>query len=532
MGCFVWGVIFRHGVGHDLIIIIEQWFYWFDFRVARDAVAYVKRELRTRGPTIVERLLSPRYLPAFSTARDLATFLRMHPDLFEIHASLVSLVPCDRDDDDDTVGNNGGPTSENKRPGRSSASVKDRVNSVLMKTLSENAGRDRAQQHLVSTTTGLLVLQPGGSDNPTDPNAAKALRSVHVVTGVKESRAIVSAVTQQRLCGVDVLGVNTGPEGAATLITLGTSDGKIHVIDVMVSPELVGEGHLKQLLEDEGVVKAAHAALEHQETGKPLHKVKNVGLAAVCEIYGSPITPVRSGGKREATSSNKAVTGSSRRDQRYWARRPLTDDMLTCAAFDVLALVPHLHDAMQARLTPGTRALLRDLCAEQVGHFIARDDVRQRKKARKLGVELAELRDKLATASPGKTMFLSNREIRLLRHMDLTDEEKEKLEGSEKVQKKLDRIQGGGRNDRISSEASISRQNLDSLGAGSDTADFPSLDSAFTDSHTSPDSSLASSTGDSRIEPVFCLIFRARAAAGGGGAGPRDADVSDCSVLK
>ena len=35
-----------------------------------------------------------------------------------------------------------------------------------------------------------------------------------------------------------------------------------------------------------------------------------------------------------------------RRDQKFWARRPLTRDMICYAAADVLALVPTIYNAM------------------------------------------------------------------------------------------------------------------------------------------------------------------------------------------
>ncbi len=91
--------------------------------------------------------------------------------------------------------------------------------------------------------------------------------------------------------------------------------------------------------------------------------------------------------------------------------------MLTCAAFDVLPLVPYLYSRMKSRLRQETESLMADLCVEQVGHYIARDDVRLRKKTRKAEVETGELREKLAAVAPGKTLVLSNREIRLLRYI-------------------------------------------------------------------------------------------------------------------
>ena len=80
---------------------------------------------------------------------------------------------------------------------------------------------------------------------------------------------------------------------------------------------------------------AAHAVVQLQLTGKPVYKVKNVSLNALCELYGAPINPQKD-----------ALKAMYRRDQRYWARRPLTRDMLLYAAADVLSLVPQVYNAI------------------------------------------------------------------------------------------------------------------------------------------------------------------------------------------
>jgi hypothetical protein len=40
-------------------------------------------------------------------------------------------------------------------------------------------------------------------------------------------------------------------------------------------------------------VQAAHAVIQLQETGKPVYKVKNVSLNALCELYDAPINPMK-----------------------------------------------------------------------------------------------------------------------------------------------------------------------------------------------------------------------------------------------
>ncbi|CAL4069802.1 unnamed protein product, partial [Meganyctiphanes norvegica] len=129
-----------------------------------------------------------------------------------------------------------------------------------------------------------------------------------------------------------------------------------------------------------------------------------------------------------------------RRDQRFWARRPLTEDMIIYAAYDVVALVPTVYDAMKRQLDHHLLGLFEDLCKEQVDAMIQPEDVKQKKKQRKIETEVTELKTKLATLQ-ARAIVLSNREIRLLRYLELSDEEREKLEGSYKVAKKLERLQ-------------------------------------------------------------------------------------------
>ena len=118
--------------------------------------------------------------------------------------------------------------------------------------------------------------------------------------------------------------------------------------------------------------------------------------------------------------------------------------------------------------------LFRELCEEQVMLYIDPEGVKTKKKQRKIDFEVSDLRLKLAN-STGKNVVLSNREIRLLRyemydtffwtqifkvytsvclnfyiyylilllcrHVELTEEDKERLKGSYKVAKKLEKLE-------------------------------------------------------------------------------------------
>lgn len=86
--------------------------------------------------------------------------------------------------------------------------------------------------------------------------------------------------------------------------------------------------------------------------------------------------------------------------------------------------------------------LFSELCTEQIYMMIRPNDVKMKKKQRKINTEVCDLKQKLQSSS--KNVVLSNREIRLLRYLDLNEEEKEKLKGSVKVAKKLEKLENMG----------------------------------------------------------------------------------------
>lgn len=208
---------------------------------------------------------------------------------------------------------------------------------------------------------------------------------------------------------------------------------------------------------------AAHAVLELQDHGKPVYKVKNVSLNALCDYYGASVNPIK--------DQVKAVY---RRDQRFWARRPLTIDMICYAAADVISLVPNIYESMKSAMKPEFLNLFRELCEEQVTLYVDPEGVKAKKKQRKIDFEVSDLRLKLANTI-GKNVVLSNREIRLLRHVELTEEDKERLKGSYKVAKKLEKLESkqklGSQNGQDDSDDDSDR----------DDQELPSLESVASD---------------------------------------------------
>merc|ERR1719266_2317867 len=328
-----------------------------------------------------------------------------------------------------------------------------------------------------------------------------------VVVSARESAAIVEELLRAgQPVGFDGEGVNLGPKGQLTLVQISTVGGQVIIFDVQTTPAILTQGGLQRLLESEQVIKvvhdcrndsaalyfqydilvkgvfdtqAAHAVLQLQETGKPVYKVKNVSLNALCELYNAPVNPMK-----------EQVKNIYRRDQKFWARRPLTRDMICYAAADVLALVPTIYTAMASQIKPEFGNLFNELCEEQVLLYIQADEVKNRKKQRKVETEVADLRLKLATIQ-SRNIVLSNREIRLLRYIELTEEDKEKLKGSYKVAKKLEKLESRDKNPDSDEDDDYD----------CDPGEYPSLDSFTSNvsdpSPASPETSLSPRSGPS-----------------------------------
>jgi len=100
-------------------------------------------------------------------------------------------------------------------------------------------------------------------------------------------------------------------------------------------------------------------------------------------------------------------------------------------------------------IKPEQESLFAELCEEQIQMHIRPAIVKARKKQRKIATELSDLKKRMEEAT-SKNIVLSNREIRLLRYLDLTEDEKEKLKGSYKVARKLEKLENMGQ-DKVDS---------------------------------------------------------------------------------
>ena len=76
------------------------------------------------------------------------------------------------------------------------------------------------------------------------------------------------------------------------------------------------------------VLKVGHAVLQLQNKGQPVHRVNNVSYNTLCDDYDA-----------FKNIFKDEVNAVYRKNQRFWARRPLTTDMICYAAADVISLV-------------------------------------------------------------------------------------------------------------------------------------------------------------------------------------------------
>jgi exonuclease 3'-5' domain-containing protein 1 len=104
---------------------------------------------------------------------------------------------------------------------------------------------------------------------------------------------------------------------------------------------------------------AAYAVLQQQQTGKPVHTVKNISLNDLCKELNAPVNTLK-----------KEVKNVYISNPRYWTKRPLTQTMICYAAADVLPLHA-LHKALASQIKPEYADLLAETCLKHVLHLIS-----------------------------------------------------------------------------------------------------------------------------------------------------------------
>ncbi|KAK3932059.1 Egalitarian protein-like protein [Frankliniella fusca] len=263
---------------------------------------FFAKAVENKGPQLVDQLFqhAVRNLPEesyhhiFQTSQDLATVLKMRSDMFHVQSNLVTLVnpkiktessiEAHQTEDQNQANNNtisGNNVNNNQigtgnlvplspLPTPPSANVqnqtlKQRVNSLVMKTLADNSEKDRniVAASLPSTVT-TSTASPTLSAQSVEAYKTKVLQSTRVILNVKESLQVIddifSGVKPGRptvAVSMDCEGINLGTKGQLTSIQLGLMTGQAFIFDLVTCPSLVTAGGLQRLLESPDVVKVS-----------------------------------------------------------------------------------------------------------------------------------------------------------------------------------------------------------------------------------------------------------------------------------
>lgn len=458
-----------------------------DPQLTSQLINFFESVLKHRGPLPVGQLFA--HLTAWfpkemwskmvNSPQDLIAFLKMSSQIFHVQSNVVSLVP-DRKvpplmpvepspptppppipspQPPPTINTavssaHSSPSSGSGRYQDKSQTFQQRLKSQIMKAVADNSAIDY-KDRMMYNSSGMV------NKEPMDSMAMRIMKKVKIITKTKECCAIVRHImsSQDAVIAFDGEGVNLGPTGPMTLLQFATLDESVFIFDLLSCPQLIEDGGLKSVLESENVIKvahdcrndsgalyhqfgvllknvfdtqAAHAVLQQQDAGKPVYKVKNVSLNTLCSTYGGPVNPRKD-----------QMKSLYRRDQKFWSRRPLTEDMIFHAAFDVFCLLPTVYCNIKGLIRKESLPMLEELCQEQIMTYVSPENVKSSKKQRKIDMEVQDLKAKLS-AQHTKQVVLSNREIRLLRYIELTPAERAKIEGTPKVAKKLERLRSRG----------------------------------------------------------------------------------------
>lgn len=168
------------------------------------------------------------------------------------------------------------PKNERERERRVNLTLKQRISNLVTKTLAENEEKDKRAPNSLQTVNNGSLSSSNSSSTATSPVHSrsyflgdtwkiKVLQNTQVISTVKESLFVCDAIMKSSpssdervVISFDCEGVNLGVKGQLTVIEIGTVRGEAFIFDLQQCPQMVVDGGLKQLLEDENVIKIIH----------------------------------------------------------------------------------------------------------------------------------------------------------------------------------------------------------------------------------------------------------------------------------
>ncbi|KAK3609998.1 hypothetical protein CHS0354_032343 [Potamilus streckersoni] len=184
-------------------------------------------------------------------------------------------------------------------------------------------------------------------------------------------KSVVRKLQQENVIAVDCEGVHLGTKGPLTLIQIGTINGDVYLFDVMKDEKeqdksFFKDTGLEKVLSSPKIVKVIHscsgdsAALFHQ-FGIKLENVFDTQVAhlVIAEHKGRRLPYRLKLAELCSTYSDTAKVYEAKDDVKlewckiendYWAKRPLTQEMIDYASGDVTALIPDVFEKQKRYL--------------------------------------------------------------------------------------------------------------------------------------------------------------------------------------
>lgn len=168
------------------------------------------------------------------------------------------------------------PAPKSERDRRINLTLKQRISNLVTKTLAENEEKDKRSPNALQPITNGSLSSSNSSSTATSPVHTrsyflgdtwkiKVLQNTQVISTIKESLFVCDAIMKSSsspdepvIISFDCKGVNLGVKGQLTLIEIGTVRGEAFIFDLQQSPQMVLDGGIKMLLEDENIIKIIH----------------------------------------------------------------------------------------------------------------------------------------------------------------------------------------------------------------------------------------------------------------------------------
>lgn len=287
-----------------------------DPKITSNLIDFFFHCIEVKGPLLVDQLYQnvtsnfpeEAWSCIFKTPQDLATFLKMYSDLFHVQSNLVTLVnpskkpfennvpkspvkvqKCIQETNNNNnnninnINNNNNnnkltlltsslpPLSDNNNvqdlsssspqrlgtmspPSLHNQSLKQRINTLVMKTLADNSEKDKNLVQNLNNHTSPTVTEQWKN---------RILTATRVINNLKECVQVVDDILSRAKEGSEIVvsldceGINLGVKGQLTLIQVATMFGQAFLFDLVTCPDMFATGGIQKLLTSENVIKVS-----------------------------------------------------------------------------------------------------------------------------------------------------------------------------------------------------------------------------------------------------------------------------------